>query len=413
MISRLGPDRSTTLRRRTLDAVITVLVFVTGAAQLHPWQFRPDLGYLAALTLTAGALSMPWRRRLPSSVLALAVAGSTLQLLTAGPKDSSVDIGLVFAGYAIAAYGSGPTRVLLPAAGVLPTAWAAADWLGDSAGRYTAPAAVAVAVLPIWIPWLIGANVEARRRALAGLTERAARLEAERELETVRAVLAERGRIARELHDIVAHHVSVMGVQAGAARVAMRAAPERAEAALRGVEGSARQAVAEMRSMLGALKAPAPAAPPERRRSAGSAALSPQPGLADLPRLAGEFANVGLNIEMSLDWRLGSGNPAPGEALQLSAYRIVEQSLTNVLEHAGTAPTSVAVRVTPTAVEVTVTNGPADDAKNFTGSDRGTRGHGTAGMRDRVSMFDGTLNAGALPDGGYRVHARLPREGGR
>ncbi len=413
MISRLGSDRISSLRRRALDVVIAALVFLTGAAQLHPWHPRPDLGYLAALTLTAGALSMPWRRRLPSSVFALAVAGSTLQLLTAGPEGSSVDIGLVFAGYAIAAYGTGPPRMLLPAAGVIPTAWAAADWLGDSAGHYTVPAAVAVAALPIWIPWLIGATVEARRRALAGLTERAARLEAERELEAVRAVLEERGRIARELHDIVAHHVSVMGVQAGAARLAMGAAPERAEAALRGVEDSARQAVGEMRRMLGALKAPAPAAPPGRRRSAGPAPLSPQPGLADLPRLTGEFAEVGLNIEMSLDWRLGAGTPAPDEALQLSAYRIVEQSLTNVLEHAGTAPTSVAVLVTPTAVEVTVTNGPAGTAKNFTGSDRATRGHGTTGMRDRVSMFDGTLNAGALPGGGYRVHARLPREGGR
>ncbi|MEV7098028.1 histidine kinase [Amycolatopsis sp. NPDC051045] len=412
MIFQLSRDRLTSLRRRALDGVITVLVFLTGAAQLHPWEPRPGPGYPAALVLTAGALSMPWRRRRPASVFALAVAGSTLQLLTAGPEDSSVDIGLLFAGYAVAAYGSGPARVVLPAAGVGPLAWAATDWLGDSAGGYSVPAAVAVAALPIWIPWLLGANVEARRRALTALTERAARLEAERQLEAVRAVLEERGRIARELHDIVAHHVSVMGVQAGAARLAVRADPERAETALLGVEDAARQAVGEMRRMLGALKAPA-AEVPNDGPVVGSAPLSPQPGLADLPRLAGDFTKVGLDIEMSLDWRLNAGNPVPDEALQLSAYRIVEQSLTNVLEHAGRASTSVAVSVTSTAVEVTVTNARAGGAKNLTGSDRATRGHGTTGMRDRVRMFDGTLNAGALPDGGYRVHARLPMEGGR
>jgi signal transduction histidine kinase len=409
VISRLSSDRIPSVRRRALDVVITILVFLTGAAQLHPWQPRPELGYLASLTLTAGALSMPWRRQRPASVFTLAVAGSTLQLLTVGPDGSSVDIGLIFAGYAIAAYGSGPTRMLLPAAGVVPTAWAAANWLGDSAGSYTLPAAVAVAALPIGIPWLIGANVEARRRALAGLTERAARLETERELEAVRAVLAERGRIARELHDIVAHHVSVMGVQAGAARLAMRTDPERAEAALRGVEDTSRHAVGEMRRMLGALKA-SDAETPDDGPSPGSAPLSPQPGLADLPRLAGNFAEVGLTIKMSIDWRLGSGHPMPADALQLSAYRIVEQSLTNVLEHAGMTPTSVSVLVTHSAVEVTVTNGPAGDGKR---SIEAGRGHGTAGMRDRVRMFDGTLNAGALPGGGYRVHARLPMAGSR
>ncbi|WP_344820519.1 sensor histidine kinase [Actinoplanes cyaneus] len=399
------------LWRRLLDVVLVVAAFGTGALRLQPWHPRLDLGFAAALVLTVSAVSMLWRRQRPATVFVVALLGNTLQLFAEVSTTISIDVGLVVGAYALAAHGRGPARVALPAAGVVPMAVAVVHGLDAAAGRYTVLAGAAAAVVSIGVPWLVGANVQARRRALTALSERAARLEVERELRAVRAVLDERGRIARELHDIVAHHVSVMGVQAGAARLAMAADPQRAEAALRTVESTARQAVGEMRRMLGVLRDPADAPPADSGQAGEQVLLSPQPGLADLPRLVGGFAETGMVIEMSVDWRLDAGGVTVADAVQLSAYRIVEQALTNVVEHAAAAPATVRVVVTADAVEVTVSNAAAPEGiggRIAPAAGRHDRGHGTVGMRERVRMYDGVLNVGALPDGGYRVHARLP-----
>ncbi|WP_433132502.1 sensor histidine kinase [Micromonospora sp. CA-240977] len=417
MILRLGEFRRFTSPRRqlTFDLAIAAVAFLTGAAKLRPWDVRLDFYYLAAVVLTVSAASMLWRRHLPVAVFALALTANVLHLCTDRAGDSSINAGLVVASYGLARYGQGTVRWALPAAGVVPMALAGASSLQEGAGGYAPLVALGLTTATIGVPWLLGANVEARQRAMTALTERAARLEAERELEAVRAVLDERGRIARELHDIVAHHVSVMGVQAGVARLALTADPARAEKSLRSVETTSRHAVDEMRRMLGILRAP-PSSVTERsdQPTGDRAPLSPQPGLADLPRVAGQFADAGLRIEMTTDWRLGPIGPVPPEAVQLSAYRIVEQSLTNVLEHAGPVPTRVHVCVNDDAIEVTVTNDRlVEVAVRPEGAPSHSRGHGTVGMRERVRMFDGTLNAGPTPGGGYRVHARLPLEADR
>lgn len=408
---RAGGPVSSAVWRRLLDVVLVIAALGTGAARMQPWVPRPELSFVAAVVLALSALSLPWRRRAPAPIYALAIGANTLQLFAEESTTISVDVGAVVAGYALAVNGRAPWRVLLPVAAVVPMAWGTVRVLDNAAGDYTLAAGTAVAAATIAVPWLLGANVEARQRALDGLKERAARLEAERELEAVRAVVEERGRIARELHDIVAHHVSVMGVQAGAARLALTSDPQQAETSLRRIESTARQAVDEMRRMLGILRGRGTSAGSPGEQASGEAApLSPQPGLADLPRLAGSFAAAGLAIEMTVDWRLDQSVVTPSEAVQLSAYRIVEQGLTNVLEHAGPAPTTVHVVVGDDAVEVTVSNaaGPRGGAGPDRPVARPGRGHGTVGMRERVKMFDGILNAGALPDGGYRVYARLP-----
>ncbi|WP_305786013.1 sensor histidine kinase [Symbioplanes lichenis] len=225
--------------------------------------------------------------------------------------------------------------------------------------------------MTIAVPWLVGDSVRTRRR-LAGE-------------QAVQAVVDERLRIARELHDVVAHHVSVMGVQAGAARLFLDVDPGRSREALLAIEAAAREAVDEMRHMLGVL-----------RTVPGDTA--PQPGLAALPALADGFRAAGLPLDLKVE-----GAPPPSEAAQLSVYRIVEQCLTNVLEHAGPAVTTVRVTMDDAQVEIVVTNGPP--AASFSGRPPG--GHGIVGMRERVALFDGRLESGPLPDGGYRVRAVL------
>ena len=403
-----------TNRKHVLDAALVLAALGTGALKMQPWQPRLDLGYLAAFVLVVSAFSLPVRRRWPGPVFALAATGNTLQLFTERSSTSSIDAGLVVAAHALALYGRGPVRVALPVAAVAPMALGIVHSLDAAAGRYTVLAGAAAAVVVVALPWLVGANARMRRQAMTALADRAARLEAERELRATRAVLQERGRIARELHDIVAHHVSVMGVQAGAARLAMPVDTRRAEAALRSVESTARQAVGEMRRMLGMLRASdVSLASPTAEAAAGPASLAPQPGLGDLPGLAAGFAGAGLQIDLSVDWRLEGGTVEPpldaGEAVQLSVYRLVEQGLTNVLEHGHGAATTVVVKVDRQSVEVVITNEAAPAAALASRPPAGDgRGHGTVGMRERVKMLGGTLNAGPLPDGGYRVYARLP-----
>jgi signal transduction histidine kinase len=218
--------------------------------------------------------------------------------------------------------------------------------------------------------------------------ERANReLAEQRELQAQAAVAVERGRIARELHDVVAHNVSMMVVQAGAAARVLHGEQPDVRNALEVIAATGRETVDEMRTLLGVL-----------RSDDGPASLKPQPGLADLEQLVSGVQEAGLPVTLRVE---GTPRPLP-PALDLSAFRIVQEALTNALKHAGPARADVTVRYEDGLVSLEIS-----DTGRGPGGGRGT-GHGLAGMRERAAMFGGELQALPRPEGGFAVRARLP-----
>ena len=239
--------------------------------------------------------------------------------------------------------------------------------------------------------WILGDSMRYRRGYYAALEERAARLEAERHAEAKVAAAAERARIARELHDVVAHHVSVMVVQADGAGYVLRSDPDRAASALAAVSATGRQALTELRRLLGVL-----------RSTDQHADLAPVPGLGELRELLDQARAAGLEVSYTLT---GKPRELP-EGAELAAYRVVQESLTNTRKHAGLAATAaVTLDYQPDGLIVQVT----DDGMAAPADEPG--GHGLAGMRERVAMYHGTLTAGRLPGGGFLVRAWLPCRG--
>jgi len=236
--------------------------------------------------------------------------------------------------------------------------------------------------------WILGDSMRYRRGYYAALEDRAARLEAERHAEAKVAAAAERARIARELHDVVAHHVSVMVVQADGAGYVLRSDPDRAATALAAVSTTGRQALSELRRLLGVL-----------RSSDQQAELAPLPGLGELRELLDQARGAGLEVSYTLT---GQPRELP-EGAELAAYRVVQESLTNTRKHAGLAASAaVTVAYEPHGLIVQISdNGIATPIT-------GPAGHGLTGMRERIEMYGGLVSAGPLPDGGFRVRAWLP-----
>jgi signal transduction histidine kinase len=233
-----------------------------------------------------------------------------------------------------------------------------------------------------------GLYVYTRHAYVEGLEDRAARAERERELLAAQAVADERVRIARELHDVVAHNVSLMVVQAQA--VGAVADDDAQRGALDQIAALGRQGLAEMHRMLGVLRA---------GEDDPEAELAPQPGVADVERLVEHARGAGLDVRLSVEGEPRSLPPG----VDLSAYRIVQEALTNVVRHAGHASAAVTISYKPGGLELTV----VDDGRGP--SSNGNGGHGLVGMRERVALFGGELVAGRGPDGhGYAVRALLP-----
>ncbi|UBU17985.1 sensor histidine kinase [Nonomuraea gerenzanensis] len=255
--------------------------------------------------------------------------------------------------------------------------------------------------------WLAVALVRTRRRYLAVLADQGRLLERERERAAGAAVDAERARIAAELHDIVSHNVSLMVVQASAAREVLPTMPGTAETALRAVEAAGRDAMTELRHLLGLL-APAP----DGEDSHGGE-LAPQPGLGQLGALADRIAFAGLPVEVRI-----SGEPRPVPAgVEVTAYRIVQEALTNALRHGEGAKAEVSVRYTDQYLRVEVLNsGPSvlTGTARRGGGERGPGGdgggRGLLGLRERVAVYGGDLDARRRLGGGYRVRAKIPLE---
>jgi signal transduction histidine kinase len=241
-------------------------------------------------------------------------------------------------------------------------------------------AAVALSLLQVLAFWLAGVVVRARRQA-AALAARSGELERQAQ----EATAAERARIARELHDIVAHHLSVIVLQAAGAR----ASGKPAGATLEKIENSGRQALAETRRLLGVLRDPSE-----------ETGLAPQPGISELDALADTVRAAGLPVNLAVNGDPGTLPAAAG----VSVYRIVQEALTNVLKHAGPARADVTIGCAQEAVTIEVTDNGTGQPRNGTPAS----GHGLAGMRERAAVFGGEVAAGPRPGGGFAVRAWLP-----
>jgi signal transduction histidine kinase len=238
------------------------------------------------------------------------------------------------------------------------------------------------------VAWVLGDNVRTRRAYLAEVEARAERLERDREERARRAVAAERARIARELHDVISHNVSVMVVQAAAGNDVFATRPERARDALGSIESIGREALVELRRLLGVVS-------PDD--DADGARFAPQPGLARLPELLDQVRAGGLRVELTVQ---GEPRDVPA-GVDLSAFRIVQEALTNTLKHARASRADVWLRYTDASLDVEV----LDDGSAAAPVGQG---RGIVGMRERAAMLGGELAAGPRPAGGFRVRARMP-----
>ncbi|GAA2854295.1 hypothetical protein GCM10020220_049400 [Nonomuraea rubra] len=263
-----------------------------------------------------------------------------------------------------------------------------------SPSEYVVTAVVLVAV------WGAGRSLRLRRAYLEELKDRAARLERAHAADTRAARAEERSRIARELHDVVAHHVSVMTVQAAAARRVLASDPDLAREALSAIEHTGRLAMAEMRNIVGVLRTDT--------RADARAELGPQPGVRDLPSLVEQMREAGLPTRLLVE-----GEPVALPAgVDLAAYRLVQEGLTNSLRHAGAgAEAVVTVRYEPYELDVRVEDDGRGAAQEMELSS--PPGHGLVGIRERVALYGGILNIGPLPGGGFEVRARLPLKDGQ
>jgi signal transduction histidine kinase len=375
-------DRLRRVDHRIWDALLALAMVAGSALAFGLREHRPGEppDVVGVTLLFVGGLSIAWRRRAPLLVAAI-VGGSvaTASLLGYWPEF----VGLLWvAMYSAAAYRERDRFIPL----VVPIVVLAsiAISVGERSNRGLNWVGVASdLVVTFGIPILLGRMTFNRRR----------RLVRDRELAASEAAAAERARIARELHDVVAHHMSVMVVQAGAARAVGERDPAAAAEALRQIEASGRAGLAEMRRLLQILKS-----------EDGGNRLAPQPGLAHLGELLDAMRSTGLRVEAVVE---GVPRPLP-PGVDLSAYRIVQEALTNSLKHADGASARVLLRYEPDAIELEV----ADDGLGPLDGDSGAAGgHGLIGMRERVRLYGGVLETGSAPGGGFVVRARLPSDG--
>ncbi|HEX4094841.1 MAG TPA: histidine kinase [Trebonia sp.] len=358
---------------------------------------HPSLLVFAGAALTA--LPLAWRRLYPVTAWLVVIAAIVAVHNTYVPP---VALGTaVYAAYSAIVYSR--YRNLAISVVSVVTVFAAA-WLGDALPRFPGRLTAIFALLPAAA---LGLGIRELRGRLADSTARLGRAADEAAAATERALAAERSRIAAELHDVVTHNVSVMIVQAGAARKIMASSPPDAEDALLAVESTGREAMTELRNLLGLLSPPADGTD----AAAGGAAIAglggglvpatlrPQPGLGELDALIGRVSAAGLPVEFEVR---GSPRPLPSGA-DLAAYRVVQEGLTNVLRHAGQAAAAVSV-CWDEVLEIRV----SDDGSGARQDDAAGPGRGLLGLRERLALYGGELAAGPRPGGGWRVRAVLP-----
>jgi signal transduction histidine kinase len=390
------------IRLRAIDPVavdigLAVAFVLVGIATAFGQDIHDDAGALSGgyrepdglLVVTAVMIGAPiaFRRRAPLVALMISALGLLTHLIVGWPE-GSLPLATLLLTYSVAAWCS--LRAAIAGLAVVAASVVVLTITGspslDAVGVIGVVAQFAAA-------WAIGLAMHNRRAVEDALVRQAdGRAESERQ-RTARVLAEERLRIAQELHDIVGHSMSVIAVQAGVGAHVLDQHPERARAALDTISATSRGTLAEMRRLLGML-----------RDSDGAPTNAPAPCLADLPRLVADVRAAGVPVTLDLDTGVGAS-----AGLELSAYRVVQEALTNVIKHAG-RPTrvDVTIRHLPDALVVQVVDdgcGPTATAAPI-GADGA--GHGLVGMRERVEVWGGELTVGPAPGGGYRVDARLP-----
>ncbi|MEU6986993.1 sensor histidine kinase [Streptomyces sp. NPDC046324] len=376
-------------------------VVLLGFSVLWVGTSYPAVGNPAAYGVVAALFSVvvALRRRAPEKMLLLAVALGLVQL-GFGLQPFFADFAMLVIIYTVAAH-DGPrwaSRLAL-AGGLSAATLSMLRWPSEtSPGSALAHVFFTVIMtVPFALAWVLGDSLRTRRAYFAQLEERASRLEKEREAQAKVAVAAERARIARELHDVVAHNVSVMVVQADGAAYVLDSSPETAKQALETISSTGRQALAEMRRLLGILRT-------GEHQEAGE--YVPQPDVEQIEDLVEQVRGAGLTVDFRIE---GTPRPLPS-GVELTAYRIVQEALTNTRKHGGPdVGASVRLVYFDDGLGLLV----EDDGRGAThemyedgGADG--RGHGLIGMRERVGMVGGTLDAGPRPGGGFRISALLP-----
>jgi signal transduction histidine kinase len=358
-----------------VDISIAIALLAITLGELIGSDFETARGALvaAALLLT---LPLAWRRVAPLPAVAASMAGSVvLSILTVDDLEPQTPIVVML----VAAYGAGAHLDRREALAGLALVVGAI--LVDEPGDALVLAPVCAGA------WAAGRLWQARARDAERMAYVAEALKRERVEEARIAAAEERARIARELHDVVAHAMTTVVIEAGAERLHLAPEQQRTRDVLGGIERTGRQALAEMRRLLDVL-----------RTDDQDAALAPQPSLAHLGDLVEHLARSGLRIDVQIEGRPVELSPG----LDVSAYRIVQESLTNVLRHADATTASVRIEYADASLAIEV----ADDGRG-TRTD-GDPGHGLGGLRERVALFGGELEAGDRPDGGFAVKARLP-----
>jgi signal transduction histidine kinase len=369
-------------RERAIDVAIAAAIGIFSIVEIATEHLHPV--WASAPLLLAGSIALVWRRRYPAAIAAVFVALSVAQAAAGVSMHTAVTpvVALLVLAWSVGAYEPRP-RAVLGIVVIVGGIWIsiAVDMLRGT-DHYVGTDFPWIGAL-LAMPWLVGLLFHSRTRSLRAAESAVERLERER----LAVVAEERARIARELHDVIAHSVSVMVVQAGAAEEMLKRDAARAGEPIRAVQETGRQALVEMSRLVGLL-----------RDDGHELGLAPQPGLDNLEELLAQVRAAGLAVELEVEGdRLGL--PL---GVDVSAYRVVQEALTNALKHAGHANTRVRLRYGRDSVEVEVEDDGAGTGNGHVG------GHGLVGMRERVSVFGGEFTAGPRPEGGFAVRARLP-----
>ncbi len=379
------PERPSPGDLRTFDRLFAAFLVAASSLEIVFSDTRsgPLAGNLALVWVMAGALA--WRRTHTLLVVAIVGAGAiVLVALLTGPPEWIAAVALIVtASYAAGAYTQRRTSltglaIMLVSIGTIVLIDDPSDWFFP------------LAVFG-FAPWLAGRTIRNQTALARELAEKADRAEHAREDEERRAIAVERSRIARELHDVLAHNLSVMVVQAGAARRVIDRDPAKAIEAAALIERTGRETLGEIRHLFGTV-----------RRGEGEA-LSGPPSIARLDELARGARAAGLRLELRV-----VGEPVELPAgIDLTAYRIVQEALTNDLKHAGSASASVTVAYEPKELVITVEDD-GDGRREGDGLSEAGGGHGLVGMRERAALYGGLVQAGRRSSGGFAVRARLP-----
>ncbi|MEU8824412.1 sensor histidine kinase [Streptomyces sp. NPDC048636] len=379
-----------------VDTFWAVLLFGVGML----WYVEASLGAESRIVVVPVILALcttvALRRRAPEKMLVLATVCGVVQLLL-NLEPNPADLALLLIVYTAAANASrGYSRFALAGA-LSATALATLRWPDEQQTGWQSLVSTIFVTIPFVLAWVLGDSMRTRRAYWAQLEERAARLEKEREAQAKVAVAGERARIARELHDVVAHNVSVMVVQADGAAYVLDSSPEQARQALETISGTGRQALAEMRRLLGVLRTGEPGEESD---------YVPQPDVEQIDDLVEQVRGAGLPVDFKV---VGSPRQLPS-GVELTAYRIVQEALTNTRKHGG-PDVGASVRLTyfDDGLGLLVEDdGRGSRREMYEDGGADGQGHGLIGMRERVGMVGGTLDAGPRPGGGFRVSALLP-----